>query len=166
MVAFGRIWRCLLANRGFSNKASEIVPEVTGTSYVHDVYGLPDPKSSLRLITFYIPPDETAYEKEYRLKRALVQDWNHMFWTAHNVQFNQAKEQFVMSVMKRRGNEANVTGQPLTADDLSEFYRAFLDENREKHLRYNIEWHKKNISLLWPGIKANFSRLKKRVFFM
>ena len=54
-----------------------------------DVYGPPDPKSSLRLITFYIPQDETDAEKEYRLRRAQVQDWNHVFWTAHNIQFTQ-----------------------------------------------------------------------------
>ena len=75
----------------------------------------------------------------------------------------QAKEEFVTSVLERRSKDASSTGQTLTADDLSEFYRAFLDENREKHLKYNVEWHMKNICLLWPGIKANFSRLKKRI---
>jgi len=53
-----------------------------------DVYGPPDPKSSLRLVTFYRPPDETPQQKEYRLQRAQVQDWNQEFWTAHNLQFN------------------------------------------------------------------------------
>lgn len=68
--------------------------------------------------------------------------------------------------MERRGKDSNVAGQPLSAEDLSEFYREFLDENKEKHLRYNVEWHKKNMSLLWPGIKAILSRLRKQVSFM
>lgn len=65
------------------------------------------------------------------------------------------------SVLERRGKDASTIAQPLTADDLSEFYRAFLDQNREKHLKYNVEWHMKNMGLLWPGIKANLSRFKK-----
>ena len=65
---------------------SEAVSKAAATK---DVYGHPDPKSSLRLITFYIPPDETEAEKEYRLRRAQVQEWNHIFWTNHNVKFIQ-----------------------------------------------------------------------------
>ncbi|XP_046450133.1 COA8 family protein Y39B6A.34, mitochondrial-like [Daphnia pulex] len=144
--------------RCFSTEVPEAVSKAIATT---DVYGPPDPKSSLRLITFYIAPDETEAEKEYRLRRAQVQEWNHLFWTIHNVQFTQAKEEFVTSVLERRGKDATTTGQPLTADDLSEFYRAFLDQNREKHLKYNVEWHMKNMGLLWPGIKANLSRFKK-----
>ena len=63
---------------------------MSGKGSIHkDVYGPPDPKSSLRLVTFYIPPDETKEEMAYRLQRAQVQDWNQEFWTAHNIQFNQ-----------------------------------------------------------------------------
>ena len=53
-----------------------------------DVFGPVDPKSNLRVIkTFYIPPDETSWERDYRLKRIEVQEWNQEFWTAHNLQF-------------------------------------------------------------------------------
>ena len=75
---------------------------------------------------------------------------------------NQAKERFISSVLEKKANVSTVS-QPLTADDLSEFYRSFLDENREKHLQYNIEWHKKNIRLVVPGVKAFVSRLLKRL---
>jgi hypothetical protein len=71
---------------------------------------------------------------------------------------SQAKEEFITKFMEKRGTSSN---EPLTADDLSEFYSQFLNENREKHFRYNIEWHKKNIKLLWPGIKANWSKISK-----
>ena len=59
--------------------------------------------------------------------------------------------------MKKRG-----TNETLTTDDLAEFYRQFLNDNREKHFKYNIEWHQKNIKLLWPGIKANLSKFGKQ----
>lgn len=65
------------------------------------------------------------------------------------------------SCMAKKGNN-----EPLTADDLSDFYRRFLDDNWEKHYRYNIEWHKKNLKLLWPGIKANMSKLKRQLAAM
>ena len=39
------------------------------------------------MVKFYIPPDETASEKKYRLERAKVQEWNHEFWVAHNTQY-------------------------------------------------------------------------------
>lgn len=80
-----------------------------------------------------------------------------------NISHLQAKEQFITSVLKRRGKDSSTSGQQLTANDLSEFYRAFLDENRGKHQNYNVEWHMKNLSLLWPGIKANISRFKKKI---
>jgi Apoptogenic protein 1 len=52
-----------------------------------DVFGPPDPKSNLRLIRFYIPPNETKAEQDYRLKRMEVQAWNQKFWSDHNIEF-------------------------------------------------------------------------------
>lgn len=75
-----------LCYKPYNFQVPEAVSKAIATT---DVYGPPDPKSSLRLITFYIPPDETEAEKEYRLRRAQVQEWNHLFWTIHNVQFTQ-----------------------------------------------------------------------------
>lgn len=76
----------------------------------------------------------------------------------------QAKEQFIISSLEKKVKDNSETTNTLTADELSEFYRTFLDINREKHLRYNLEWHKRNLSLLWPGIKASLSRIRKQIF--
>ncbi|RZB77456.1 dolichyl-diphosphooligosaccharide--protein glycosyltransferase subunit 1-like, partial [Asbolus verrucosus] len=45
----------------------------------------------------------------------------------------------------------------LTADEMSEFYKNFLDKHWETHLRYNFEWYTRNFALLflafrWPSV--------------
>jgi len=52
-----------------------------------DWVGPPDPDSNMKLMKFYVPPNETALEKEYRLMREDTQNWHHEFWSKHNKNF-------------------------------------------------------------------------------
>jgi len=48
----------------------------------------------------------------------------------------------------------------LTADDMSVFYKQFLDKNWQSHFNYNIAWYKRNIKILFFGIASKISKLK------
>lgn len=138
--------------------------------------GPPDPISNLRPIIFANPPKETYLEKRYRELREETQQWNQIFWSKHNTSFIkvillnwsfnnirfsiqkdlikfQEREQF-QQMLKAQGK---VT---LTADDMSVFYKQFLDQNWQTHFNYNIAWYKRNIKILFFGIAVKVSKLK------
>lgn len=46
----------------------------------------------------------------------------------------------------------------LTADEMSEFYKKFLDENWKTHLQYNAVWYKKNFTLLLLALRVSFEK--------
>lgn len=50
----------------------------------------------------------------------------------------------------------------ITADDMSVFYKEFLDKNWQIHLNYNIAWYKRNVKLLFLEIRVRISKLKFR----
>jgi len=54
-----------------------------------DCVGPPDCDSNMRIIKFYVAPNETELEKEYRLMREDTQNWHHEFWSMHNRNFFQ-----------------------------------------------------------------------------
>lgn len=49
--------------------------------------------------------------------------------------------------------------QTLTADEMSEFYKAFLDRNWKVHVNYNFEWYKRNFTLLYLAFRVNLESL-------
>lgn len=49
----------------------------------------------------------------------------------------------------------------LTADEMSVFYKAFLDKNWKTHLSYNKEWYMKNITLLALAIQIKIKKIFK-----
>lgn len=106
-----------------------------------DSVGPPDPVSNLRPIKYHIPANESSAERHLRLKRIEVAEWNHQFWTSHNVRFIKEREAY-----KKHLAEKGVSAA--TADQMSEFYKDFLDRNWRTHLTYNFEWYKRNISIV------------------
>ncbi|XP_030023529.2 COA8 family protein CG14806, mitochondrial [Manduca sexta] len=117
-----------------------------------DMVGPPDPVSNLRRIVFKQPENETTLEKQYRNMRSEVQEWNQNFWTQHNSRFFQEREDY----LKKNLPEGK---QNLTADEMSVFYKAFLDKNWKAHISYNMEWYKKNFKLLRLAIQVKMRRL-------
>jgi len=106
-----------------------------------DLVGPPDPVSNLRPIKYHIPKHESLVERQLRLKRIEVAKWNHEFWTSHNLRFIKERETYKKCLAKKGISTA-------TADQMSEFYKDFLDKNWKTHLIYNFEWYKKNISIV------------------
>ncbi|XP_075970042.1 cytochrome c oxidase assembly factor 8 [Anticarsia gemmatalis] len=117
-----------------------------------DMVGPPDPVSNLRTVIFKEPPNESQLEKRYRQMRSEVQEWNHKFWAQHNSRFYQEREEYVKT-------HTPADKQNLSADEMSVFYKAFLDKNWKLHINYNMEWYKKNFALLSLAIRVKVRKL-------
>ncbi|KAL6264623.1 hypothetical protein P5V15_004724 [Pogonomyrmex californicus] len=135
--------------RLFSMKTTKL----ENNNQTHDVIGPPDPISNLRPIIFASPTKETYLEKKYRELREETQQWNQMFWSKHNTNFVEERSRF-QEMLKAQGKTS------LSADEMSIFYKQFLDKNWQSHFNYNIAWYKRNIKILFFGLAAKMSRLK------
>lgn len=51
----------------------------------------------------------------------------------------------------------------VSAEEMSCFYRDFLNQRRLELARYNSEWYRRNFSLIWPALKVNLIRLRRVV---
>ncbi|KDR18030.1 hypothetical protein L798_07822 [Zootermopsis nevadensis] len=51
--------------------------------------------------------------------------------------------------------------QILTADEMSIFYKTFLDKNCKVHIRYNVEWYRKNIGLVICALRVKIFKVKR-----
>ncbi|KAK0087559.1 hypothetical protein PV325_000746 [Microctonus aethiopoides] len=139
---FNRLYSTTLPNLKISKESSK-----TG-----DIIGPPDELSNLRPIIFAKPDNETETEKKYRLAKEKTQEWNQEFWSKHNAKFIQERKEF----------QKNLTadGKSITADEMSVFYKSFLDRTWIIHLTYNISWYKQNIRNLFLEMKVRLSKLK------
>lgn len=137
----------------------------------HDWIGPPHKDSNIRIVKIHKPETETALQKELRLLREDTQKFNHEFWTKHNSAFFQQKELFVkrtlaqkkmnMNNCEEKDNEDVPTS--LTAEEMSVFYKKFLNENYQKNLLYNGEWYRRNFSIYVLTNKVKMEKLKLRL---
>ncbi|XP_069116767.1 COA8 family protein CBG23705, mitochondrial-like [Argopecten irradians] len=123
----------------------------------NDWIGPPDPVSNLRPVKFYVSKEDTRLEQSYRSQRQETQDWNQEFWAEHNTKFYKMKEEFVKRRLEEK-HQAGIDSETLSAEEMSVFYREFLDNNYNLHRTYNREWYGKNFSLLWPAVKLNMNK--------
>ncbi|XP_055710471.1 COA8 family protein CG14806, mitochondrial [Phlebotomus papatasi] len=117
-----------------------------------DYVGPPDKLSNLRPIVRHIPKNETPLEKKLRLLQMEVEEYNQKFWTNHNKRFFEERDEFIAANRRH-------TGENLSADEMSVFYKAFLDKNWKIHWYYNISWYIKNISLLLLALRVELTRI-------
>uniref|UniRef100_A0A1B6JBG9 Apoptogenic protein 1, mitochondrial n=1 Tax=Homalodisca liturata TaxID=320908 RepID=A0A1B6JBG9_9HEMI len=117
-----------------------------------DLIGPPHPVSNLRPFHFYIPDNESPIETQFRLKRQEVQQWNQEFWTEQNIKFVNERKEF-MATHQKDGDS------PLSADEMSVFYKAFLDKNWKTHLEYNLDWYRRNAQLILLHLRVKVAQL-------
>ncbi|VDN58867.1 unnamed protein product [Dracunculus medinensis] len=113
-----------------------------------DWVGPPHKLSRIRPIKLRRIQGETVTELAYREALEDLNDWNCRFWCDHNALYERKRREFVEK------RESCIVHN----DDLSEFYKSFIDE------RYN-KWHKRNFSLLWPALKVNLIRFQRLLRF-
>lgn len=123
-----------------------------------DEIGAPDPTSNIRPLRFKsLPQDVMGLELQRLQKR--VWELNHNFWKRHNTEFQEQKEKFVadtLSQQRLQGGNTYVT--KLTANELSLFYKQFLDDKFLEHMHYNKQWMKLQTLLTWTALKGQVSR--------
>ncbi|KAG2184500.1 hypothetical protein INT43_000409 [Umbelopsis isabellina] len=131
-----------------------------------DMIGTPDPVSNLRPVRYFIPLDESPEDKEWRLHRQRVDDFNESFWSANNALFINAQADFEdqSRIFYSIGSPPPVRarGEKVTAEALSVFYKDFLDKAYERQMAYNKQWWKENIGMLYPGAKAAMRQLTQK----
>ncbi|XP_017880377.1 APOPT family protein CG14806, mitochondrial [Ceratina calcarata] len=140
--------------RLFSAKVSPNLKLPTPSAHC-DLIGPPDPISNIRPIIVARSENESKLEKIYREAREDTQTWNQHFWTKHNIRFIKERKQFQEN-LKKEGKTS------ITADDMSVFYKEFLDKNWHTHFNYNIAWYRRNIKLLFLEFGVRISKLKFR----
>ncbi|XP_066247698.1 COA8 family protein CBG23705, mitochondrial [Euwallacea similis] len=121
-----------------------------------DIIGPPDSVSNLRPIVRKIPTNETILQRQFREAADATQKWNQEFWARHNTNFIKEKEAYVKRFTS--------TDRPqLNADEMSEFYKDFLNKYWKTHVRYNFTWYRKNLTLLLLALKVNIENLQNRI---
>ncbi|CAJ0591445.1 unnamed protein product [Cylicocyclus nassatus] len=104
--------------------------------------------------------NETKLEREYREAREELNRWSSAFWVKHNSLFDAKKAEFVEKKKKELGPL-----ERMSANDLSVFYKDFLDSEHRNLMEYNKEWYHRNLALCWPALRVNmvrFMRLLRR----
>ena len=73
----------------------------------------------------------------------------------------QSRDEYTNKILHERyPNDATKT--TLNADEMSEFYKEFLDRNWASHIQYNIEWQKRNFTIIFLSILVGIENLVKR----
>ncbi|CAG9765604.1 unnamed protein product [Ceutorhynchus assimilis] len=121
-----------------------------------DLIGPPDALSNLRPIIREIIKNETVLQRKYREAADATQKWNQEFWQKHNKNFFTKKEIFV----KKHTSEAKPN---LNADEMSEFYKTFLNKNWQTHVAYNFEWYGRNFHLLMLSLRVHLEHLRSKI---
>ncbi|KAJ3642453.1 hypothetical protein Zmor_025241 [Zophobas morio] len=117
-----------------------------------DIIGAPDSISNLRPIIRKKLGNETALQRQLREMQNATQEWNQEFWANHNANFIKERQRYI--------NQRHKAGEktPLSAEEMSEFYKSFLDKNWERHLKYNFEWYRKNFALLILAFRVGLEK--------
>ncbi|XP_044271601.1 COA8 family protein CG14806, mitochondrial [Tribolium madens] len=136
----------------FIEKSLEEPVIVVSESDDVDLIGPPDPLSNLRPIIRKCLRDETPLQRQLRQMQDATQAWNQEFWAKHNTNFIKKRQEFV-----KLGQSTGETRQ-LTAEEMSGFYKSFLDQNWETHLNYNLEWYKRNFALLFLAFRVSLEK--------
>uniref|UniRef100_A0A3Q3B5F5 Cytochrome c oxidase assembly factor 8 n=1 Tax=Kryptolebias marmoratus TaxID=37003 RepID=A0A3Q3B5F5_KRYMA len=135
---------------GNQQKPAVCLPPSFRPSATHDWIGPPNPLSNLRPIVYRVSEDESDLERRLRRLRQDTEDWNHDFWTEQNISFSKEKEAFIVSQLKAKGltlRDEDGRRRALGSEDMALFYKSFLDKNRSRHLNYNREWYRRNLSI-------------------
>ncbi|KAK7071978.1 Apoptogenic protein 1, mitochondrial [Halocaridina rubra] len=142
------------AHHKTKRKETSDSPDIDPQKEKCDCIGPPDPLSNIRVYKYYVPPDETDLECRYRIARTETQEWNQKFWTHHNSKFKKMKEEFIQKKLREKyGDDLNMR-KTLSAEEMSQFYKRFLDDHRHIHMEYNKEWYRRNFHDLYLAAKV------------
>ena len=129
----------------------------------YDLIGPPRPGSNLRPIKFAKQADESELQVRLRDLRIETQNFNQEWWTKHNREFKEGREKFIKHILETKYPD-QMDKTTLSADEMSIFYKDFMNKQWANHLQYNIDWQKRNwtIILLMARVRLqNIFKFKK-----
>lgn len=124
-----------------------------------NLVGPRDNKSNIRKIIYAKTRDEKLTEKIFRERQQELDMWHQTFWEKQNEQFYQSKKAF----LKVRGRDIGIETKKDFADDLSKFYKNFLDGHYQVHSQYLRVWYLRNFQLLWMALQVSTTRFFNKV---
>ncbi|XP_068683610.1 COA8 family protein CBG23705, mitochondrial-like isoform X3 [Montipora foliosa] len=98
-------------------------------------------------------------EKIFRERQQELNMWHQTFWEKQNETFYQSKKAF----LKVRGRDIGIETKKDFADDLSKFYKNFLDGHYQVHSQYLRVWYLRNFQLLWMALQVSTTRFFNKV---
>ncbi|KAM7448834.1 Apoptogenic protein 1 [Porites harrisoni] len=124
-----------------------------------NLVGPRDYKSNIRKVIYAKSKDENASEKRFREQQQDLNAWHQVFWEKHNDKFTKSKKAY----LKLRSRDTETETSKELADDLSKFYRDFLDGNYQVHTKYLRAWYHRNFQLLWAGLQVSTSKFISKI---
>jgi len=124
------------------------------TDRTFNLVGPRDQKSNIRKIIYVKTRNENVLEKRFREYQEELNTWHQAFWEKQNGKFYQSKKAF----LQLRGRDVNADTKKDFADDLSRFYKNFLDGHHQAHYQYLRAWYWRNFQLLWIGLQVTTAR--------
>ena len=126
----------------------------------YDLIGPPRKGSNLRPVKFAIRDNETELEVRLRELRQETQKFNQDWWTKHNKDFKDGREDFIKHILETKyPDEPDKT--TLSADEMSIFYREFMNKQWASHLQYNKDWQRRNWSIIALMARVNIQKFFK-----
>jgi hypothetical protein len=77
--------------------------------------------------------------------------------------FLKEREDYTKKVIKQRYSNDNAK-TTLNADEMSEFYKEWLDSKWSSHLQFNIEWQKRNFTIVFLSMLVRIQNVTKKIF--
>ncbi|XP_029201927.2 COA8 family protein CBG23705, mitochondrial-like isoform X2 [Acropora millepora] len=134
--------------------AKNSTPHLSPTDRTFNLVGPRDQKSNIRKIIYVKTRNEKVLEKRFREYQEELNTWHQAFWEKQNGKFYQSKKAF----LQLRGRDINADTKKDFADDLSRFYKNFLDGHYQAHYQYLRAWYWRNFQLLWIGLQVSTAR--------
>lgn len=113
----------------------------------YDLIGPPRPVSNLRPVKFAKNPSESDLAVRLRELRQETQKFNQDWWVKHNTEFKRERADFIKNILETK-YPSQTDKTTLSADEMSIFYREFMNKQRKNHLEYNKEWQKRNWTII------------------
>ena len=114
--------------------------------------------SNLRPIKIELSPNPSSLEEKLVKLRLDTQDFNEKFWTKHNQDFLQKRSEHVQKILKLNYAKEGLQKSTISAGEMSEFYRSFLDSKWKDHIDYNLEWQRRNFTILFLAFKLKIQK--------
>ena len=129
---------------------------------------------------------ESALEARLRSLRQETQKFNQDWWTEHNREFKQGRENFIKNILETKYPD-EPDKSTLSADEMSQFYRylpfktpcfnippiifssiilqyfrEFMNRQWKGHVEYNKEWQRRNWTIIFLSARVKLQRLLDR----